>query len=63
MILKSLNDDKEHSFGDLERKVNTNWISIRNHCKELEIFEAITIKDNKIKITEKGVVFLKRFEK
>ena len=60
-ILKSLSDREEHSFGDLERKVNTNWISIRNHCCELEIFEAVTIKNNKVEITEKGMIFLKKF--
>jgi len=59
-ILEVLNDNLEHSYVDLERKVNTNWQSIRNQCKELEIFEAIQILDKKIKITEKGKFFLKK---
>ena len=59
-ILKALNDDTEHSYGDLERKVNTNWKTIRMHCKDLELFKAVTIKDDKVKITKEGKDILKR---
>lgn len=58
-ILKALNDGKEHSYGDLERKVNTNWQTIRNHCKDLMLFKAVTISDNKVKITKEGREVLK----
>jgi hypothetical protein len=29
-IFEALADGKEHSYGDLERKVNTNWKTIRD---------------------------------
>ncbi len=55
-ILRSLTDGKEHSYGDIERKANTNWQTVRNHCEILEAFESISIsKEDKIKITEKGL--------
>lgn len=60
-ILNILNDNLEHSYADLERKVNTNWQTIRNQCKELEIFEAVTLNDNKVKITEEGKKYLRKF--
>lgn len=53
-ILEVLTDGKEHSYGDLERKVDTNWQSIRNHCNDLMLFKAVTIINNKVKITEIG---------
>ena len=60
-ILRILSDNQEHVFGDLGRKVNTNWQTIREHCKDLELFEAVTIsKDNKVKITKKGLELLKK---
>ena len=60
-ILKALNDGKEHTYGDLERKANTNWETVRNHCKDLELFKAVTIsKENKIQITKEGRELLKR---
>jgi len=59
-ILQILSDGLEHSYADLERKVNTNWISIRQHCEDLELFKAITIKDNKIKIAKIGRDILKK---
>ena len=60
-ILKALSDGKEHTYGDLERKANTNWQSVRNHCDELKLFNAVTIsKDNKVKITKKGLELLKK---
>jgi len=61
-ILVVVSDNKEHIYGDLERKVNTNWQTIREHCKDLELFDAVTIKDNKVKITEKGLALLKKIK-
>ena len=60
-ILKALNDGKEHTYGDLERKANTNWETVRNHCKDLELFKAVIIsKENKIQITKEGRELLKK---
>lgn len=62
-ILKILSDGKEHSYGDLERRVNTNWNTIRDHCEELELFEAVIVsKSNKIKITERGLEILDKIK-
>lgn len=59
-ILKALSDGKEHSYCDLERRVNTNWKTVRDHCDELKFFKAITISENKkIKITKYGLKLLK----
>ena len=41
-ILEVLKDGVPHSLGDLERKVGTNWKTIRNHCDDLILFNAIT---------------------
>jgi predicted transcriptional regulator len=59
-ILNALIDGKEHSYGGLERKANTNWKTVRDHCKELEMFKAVTISQNKVKITKEGKDILKR---
>ena len=61
-ILKILSDGKEHSYGSIERKANTNWQTVRNHCEELKIFDAITIstKEGKVKITKQGLRLLKK---
>jgi len=60
-ILKALSDGKEHTYGDLERKANTNWQSVRDHCDDLKLFNAVTItKENKIKITKEGLKLLKK---
>lgn len=60
-ILKTLKDNQEHSYGDLERKANTNWQTVRNHCDELKLFHAVTIsKENRVKITKAGKELLKR---
>ena len=49
-ILNSLTNGKECSYGYIERKANTNWQTVRNHCEILEAFEAISIsKEDKIK--------------
>ena len=62
-ILQVLSDNKEHAYGDLERKANTNWQTIRDHCQDLELFGAVTInKENKVKITKQGLEFLKKIK-
>jgi predicted transcriptional regulator len=63
-VMKILSDGKEHSYGEIERKVNTNWQSVRLHCQELEFFKAATIsKDNKVKITSHGLQLLRESNK
>lgn len=59
-ILKVLSDGTLHAYGDLERKVNTNWKTIRDHCKDLEIFGAVTISESGVKVTKKGLEVLKK---
>ncbi len=59
-ILNILNDGKQHSYGNLERKVNTNWNTIRDHCSDLSLFGMIEIIENKVSITNAGREFLKR---
>ena len=61
-ILIALNDNKEHVYGELERKVNTNWKTIREHCKDLELFGSVTIQNNKVKITKNGLDLLKKIK-
>ncbi len=62
-ILQALSDGKEHSYGDLERVANTNWKTIRNQCKDLHIFNAVTIsKESKIKITPQGNQVLQKLK-
>jgi predicted transcriptional regulator len=52
-ILSALSDNKIHSFGDLERKVNSDWQTIRRHCEELEYFNIVEIKGEGVLINEK----------
>lgn len=60
-LLEALKDGKEHSYSDLERKLNTNWKSIRSHCEDLLLFDAITVsRDNKVTITKEGITLLKK---
>ena len=60
-ILQALNNGKEQAYGSLERKVNTNWKTIRDHTKLLALFEFIQIsKENKIKISSRGREILKK---
>ena len=44
-ILEILKDGNPHSLGDLERKVGTNWISVRTHCDDLLLFNAVIKKE------------------
>ena len=39
--------EKPMSYAQLEKKVNSNWKTIRTHCKELEIFGCISIVKKK----------------
>lgn len=59
-IFNVLSDNREHSFGDLERKVNTNWKTVRDHIEYMELFGAVEMVGTRVKITEFGV---KVFEK
>ena len=59
-ILEVLSDGKSHSYGELERKVDTNWKTIRNHCQDLELFDFIKISNTGVTITKKGLDFLKK---
>ncbi len=59
-ILESLSDGKLHSYGDLERSVNTNWQTIRDHVDDLILFDLADIENGKIKINDKGREFFKK---
>ncbi len=45
-ILKALQSES-CSLRDLETKVNTNYLTIRKHCEELEYFGIIKIEKHK----------------
>jgi predicted transcriptional regulator len=62
-ILKVLSDGKDHAYGDIERKANTNWQTVRDHVEDLELVSAVTISDDRIKITKYGLELLKKLEK
>ncbi|MCF7799297.1 hypothetical protein K9M74_05325 [Candidatus Woesearchaeota archaeon] len=73
-ILSVLADNKIHTYAELERKVRSNWLSIRQHCTELEIFNCVIIqkkdshlKNNKpyfeINITKEGLEILEKLKK
>ena len=60
-IFQVLSDGKVHSYGDLERKVNTNWKTIRDHIEYMELFGAVEVsKEDRVKITEFGMKILKK---
>jgi predicted ArsR family transcriptional regulator len=42
-IIYLLKDNKELSLGEIERKTNTNNLTILNHIKELEFFGVVKI--------------------
>ncbi len=46
-ILQILKENGEMSLGELERKTNTNNLTILNHIKELEFFEKVEIIKHK----------------
>jgi len=61
IILEVLNDSKEHSYGDIERKANTNWKTVRDHCEDLRLVDAIQItKEDRVKITSVGRELLRK---
>ena len=50
-ILAELKKVNECSYGYLERKVNTNWQTIRDHIENLEFFGVVEFtKDGKVKL-------------
>ena len=53
-VLQVLLDGKVHVYGDIERKTGTNWESVRHHCKDLELFGAVTISEEGVVITKNG---------
>lgn len=53
-ILCVLANNKPRSISYLERKVKSDWNTIKKHCEELEAFEAVKFEDSKVKITDKG---------
>jgi hypothetical protein len=59
-LLKALSGGEEHSYGFLERKINTNWQTVRNHCEDLELFNAIQISEKGVKILKIGRDILKK---
>lgn len=61
-ILEALSDGQEHSYGFLERKVNTNWETVRMQCQDLEIFKAVSISKDRVKITKFGSEILCKFK-
>ena len=46
-ILQILKENKEMSLGEMERKTNTNNLTILNHIKELEYFGKVEIIKHK----------------
>lgn len=61
-ILKALSDGKSHVYGNLERKANTNWQTVRDHCEMLELFGAITMNEEGIRITAFGNQILRKMQ-
>jgi len=60
-ILKILGDGKPHSYGDLERKADTNWQTVRMHCDDLLFFDAAKLSsEGKVIITKHGLELLKK---
>ena len=60
-ILTVIDDGKDYSHCSLERKVNTNWKTIRDTCEELNFLGALEIsKTKKVKITDHGKSVLKK---
>lgn len=53
-ILEALSDGEAHSYGSIERKADTNWQTVRDHCKELELFGAVKMVNSEVQITRFG---------
>lgn len=62
-IMLAVKDGAYHSYAELERKVNTNWKTVLMHCEDLALFNAITVKDGKVKIREEGLAILQKLMK
>ena len=62
-ILDTIVDGELYSISFIERKLQSSWSSIKEHCKELEIFGAVTSEDSKIRITKKGITFFEEIKK
>ena len=62
-ILMVLSDNEPHAYGDIERKANTNWKTVRDHCNSLQLFDAAKKEDNKIKITKYGMKIVRKLKK
>ena len=61
--------NKECSMRELETKINTNYLTIKNHCEELKFLKIIELTFHKknlsngrpyttVKLTEKGINLL-----
>ena len=62
-ILNALADSKEHAYGEIERKANTNWETVRDHCKEMEIYGFVVVSDkSKGMVTNQGLEILKKLK-
>lgn len=59
-ILQVIAENPDCSYGTIEKKVNTDWLTVKRHCEELLFFETITIDKNKIKITTRGKDLIKK---
>ncbi len=60
-ILQVLSDGKSHSFGDTERKADTNWQTVRTHCEDLQFFNAASISPEvRVTITKHELELLKK---
>lgn len=59
-IFEILKDKNLHSYGDLERKVNTNWRTVRDHIEYMELFDAVEFIEGKVKITDFGLNVIKK---
>ena len=46
-ILQILKENREMSLGEIERKTNTNNLTILNHMKELEFFGLVEVVKHK----------------
>jgi len=73
LILATIKDGKPHTFAELERRINTNWQTVRDHCRELDVFNCVRIEKRQshkinnrpyyeITITKNGRLVLEKLE-
>jgi len=56
-VLKELKNTDGCSFGYLEREVNTNWQTIRDHIENLRFFGVVEInEENRIRLGKKLIL-------